>query len=63
MVAPPISLWFPLFPWVTGSSSFETEGALSVDCTPTIKSILLEYVALNERGVNCLKGVLEKILS
>jgi len=40
MVAPPISWWFPFSPWVAESGSVETEGALHVDCIPTIKSVL-----------------------
>jgi len=40
MVTLPISWWFSLSPWVAESGSVETEGALPVDCTSTIKSVL-----------------------
>ena len=39
-ITPPISWWFSLSPWVVESGSVETEGAIPVDCTATIKLVL-----------------------
>jgi len=38
-LTPPISSGFYAAPWMLESGFIETEGALPVDCTPTIKSV------------------------